>query len=418
MFVKKLLSMLISALLLAMVILPGAASAASSLYTRGVDAALDSFFEIKYSRIAGLKESSEVVYPMPENGDKQIADFITMENCLNDAFVIGAHIFADELIYKDFDLEKHYSIKLLDETHAEAEAFVLCSFNYESTPDIDSSNWFTYHVELKKNGGEWGIISRTYPDFYEELFWAGNLPSVEFALEKLSETKKNARTTAPDGAVYANKAEKQLPERIAPLPYNRTGAANTAKNYVEPVSGTTSYTYPSNYHQRSSDCTNFVSFCMNYGGGIPQDYDGIYQWHTGASTSNDTMSWINVDYFYSYLMLGYYEHSGTGIVASCSYSGSTYPGSYYINGLHLGDIVQFSSNGGGSDWTHSVIISTKTSTQTLICGHSAAGGYYDDGHYVNGYKECSLLAFFNCYSEHNNNNYYIRLIIISGYNEW
>lgn len=185
----------------------------------------------------------------------------------------------------------------------------------------------------------------------------------------------------------------------------RANAANTAVSYVAPKSTTWttgsgySYTYPSGYSEVKLDCTNFISFCLNYseGGDIPEDSTGSYKWR------NNTYEWYNVDGFYAYFSAAK-GSSEKGFYGTTYYSGSSYPSSSVRANTALSDIIQFSSVS-SSDWTHSAIVTYKTSSNAVyVCMHDAQSYY----------SQCSLSSFYASMYPSTSTRY-IRFMKITGY---
>ncbi len=202
-------------------------------------------------------------------------------------------------------------------------------------------------------------------------------------------------------------AEKQEEVR-GQVTYSSTAkdnAAQTAIDYVAPDNYTWTsgsgytYTYPTGYSQVKLDCTYFVSFCLNFssGGNIPEDDTGSYKW------KRNTYSWYNVDGFYSYFSATK-SNTEKGFYGTTYYSGSTYPSSTVLNTTEKSDIIQFSSKS-TSDWTHSAIVSSKSTSNTVyVCMHDVE--YY--------YNECILSSFYAAVYPSGQPRY-IRFMKIEGY---
>ncbi|MEG1559709.1 MAG: amidase domain-containing protein [Clostridia bacterium] len=165
----------------------------------------------------------------------------------------------------------------------------------------------------------------------------------------------------------------------------RANAESTAAFYAAPTStsltaGTGySYFYPSGYSKATLDCTNYVSFCLNYsnGGNIPEDSTGSCKWR------KNTHERYNVDGFYEYFSVTK-NNKEKGFYGTTYYSESSYPSSTVRANTEVSDIIQFSSVR-DSVWTHSAIVTSKSSSNTgYVCIHDAQSYY----------SQCSLSGFY------------------------
>ncbi|MDO4384019.1 MAG: amidase domain-containing protein [Eubacteriales bacterium] len=129
------------------------------------------------------------------------------------------------------------------------------------------------------------------------------------------------------------------------------------------------------YKSYSSDCTNFVSQCVNAGGkkmntpkSIPEGvksstnywYSLRYQeWHANNYIYRwrETTSFIRVSDFFTY-----WEKKG---IKKANYSSKT----KLQNGVAVGDVVQL-KNGNGK-WFHTIIITGGSKGNRKYCGHSS-----------------------------------------------
>lgn len=367
--------------------------AKSQQRTDDISKALDSYFDCIYECRANLNTNTYSNAGFYDRDDTEAAEFYEKDIALMQSLTDNLLCYGDALKYSSYTIKKDYSISDVDDCYAKAIVSIECEFSYVGSPEIDSASWLLYEVQLKNTNNYWEVVSRSYPEFAETT------PVIANACKDVN--------NCPDSSIISDAKEEEN-VRLLHL-YNRSLAAGNAVNYVEPT-GTSGghyvYSYPNGYYDAySADCTNFVSFCMNYGGGIPQDTSGNHKWWSSSSYLVCSSSWVNVDDFYDYLVDGDEGVANGGIVAGCIYSGASYPSSTVLSGLKLGDIVQFSSAGGGDDWTHSAIVSTiSTSTGPHICNHSVASAY----------RNRALSEFYSYYAAQNT-SYYIRLISILGY---
>ena len=385
----------------------------------GIISAVNEFIEYRYEYLAFRTQPSSY-RRIVSNKSIVARNFFEIENALLYAEMASQKTNGIECSYADYNLEANYSSieTNASKTSAEVIVSVTCNFRYRISPEINSAKGNIYILNLEKNADVWEITNRKNTTFFDSIVWEIN---EERTLSKANIIKErciaNAKAYADNTMGYDGSVIEQVSDTFSTAALTssnytyfssskRSAAAATARNYVAAsgVSGTTyTYTYPeSQYAQNGSDCTNFVSFCLNYGGGIPQDRVGTYQWYPGRSW------WTNVDKFYSYLM-GTKSETEKGIVASVHYSGTTYPSAIVLRSLPLASIVQFSSKPSNeNDWTHSAIVTySLESGITYVCMHSAYGWN----------SQCLLSEFY--YDEYvyntNSNGTGIRLIDIEGY---
>lgn len=370
------------------------------------------FINVRYSVIADLTEGGSYFAELSEKGslDKALS-FYQMEEILLAAEVNALKTLpeSEDLRYQDYRLIIDFKDPVYNgEKEATIYTSVICKFHYEKTPSISSEYGLIYQFDLEKNDNEkWEIVSRSYPGFFEQTFWEDEAPSYETAARNASLLASLRAKSSIGEQTYTPMAEKQEEVR-GQVTYSSTAkdnAAQTAIDYVAPDNYTWTsgsgytYTYPTGYSQVKLDCTNFVSFCLNFssGGNIPEDDTGSYKW------KRNTYSWYNVDGFYSYFSATK-SNTEKGFYGTTYYSGSTYPSSTVLNTTEKSDIIQFSSKS-TSDWTHSAIVSSKSTSNTVyVCMHDAQGYY----------NEYSLSSFYSLMYPSGQPRY-IRFMKIEGY---
>lgn len=140
--------------------------------------------------------------------------------------------------------------------------------------------------------------------------------------------------------------------------FNRQGAVNYALQHVSD---------PPRY---SSDCTNFVSKALHYGGGIPKDYSssrtGWYELEEG------TPAWVSVEPFWEW------------IVCRKGYAADYYSEDF----ANPGDVIQLQRTG-YSMFTHTVIVTGRRGNMLYVSAHTNPSynvpitNYYPTGTYEN-----------------------------------
>lgn len=141
--------------------------------------------------------------------------------------------------------------------------------------------------------------------------------------------------------------------RVLPA-ISRSAVVNYALTY--------SHNYNTNYRSfngngQGGDCTNFVSQALAAGGwaqtgGAAWDYQSTNEWW--YRFYGQTYSWVNVNYFYSFM-----RNKGRGYVA-LSFIANFSPAGSFFAPLSTGDLLQFDSNRDGA-YDHNMIITSKDS---------------------------------------------------------
>lgn len=407
---RRLISIVLLSILL-LTVMPIAQASAST----GLEPLFDpinAFISTKYSAIADLTESDRYYSRLCEKvSTSKALSFYETEELLLSAEITALKDLPDNenVRYQDYNLIIDFGKPTFkSEKEATVYASVVCKFHYEETPSILSEYGLIYRFDLEKNSNKsWEIVSRSYPGFFEQVFWEGDTPSYETAMRKTSLMSSHKANSTKKVTSYTPVTNQELETR-GQVTYSTTArdnAALTALSYVAPNNYTWTdgsgytYTYPTGYSQVKLDCTNFVSFCLNYssGGNIPQDDTGTDKWKKGS------YAWYNVDGFYSYFSASK-DNSEKGFYGVTYYSDSEYP-SWIIRSLtQKSDIIQFSSVS-TSDWTHSAIVTSKQSNNTIfVCMHDAYSYY----------SECNLSSFYSA-TYPSGSPRYIRFLKIQGY---
>lgn len=331
--------------------------------------------------------------------------FMTIENLMLESEIHLLQIIPENVKYKEYHLSIDYSEPTIVGNQATIWASVVCNFNYEETPDIPSEYGVIYRFDLNRSiSGKWEIIDRSYPTLFDKAFWKESVPNLFDAIQKNAELNTTSSYIESDEVRYMLNHSNSDNNRASHSYTStaRSNAATTALNYVSPTNNTWnsngySYSYPSGYSQSSLDCTNYVSFCLNYGGGIPEDSTGSDKWKRG------TYNWYNVDGLYSYFKKAK-NNTEKGFYGTTYYSGSNYPSSTVRATTAASDIIQFSSIS-DTDWTHSAIVTYKSSSNDVyVCMHDCYSYY----------SQCSLSSFYA--SEYpSSGTRYIRFMQITGY---
>lgn len=371
---------------------------------------VEDFFETRYASFASLQ--SQDLLSTNSAVSSRAKAFLEIEQDVLDA-EIAANKAAD-VKYINFALDIDCREISKTAENAVVVASVVCSFNYEETPDVDSEMGTLHYLELERNThGQWEIVDKNAATFFEKSFWNNAERSTLASEARKNTIINNLSASSSSCSTYIDNSSNVELDNVARSGYStfsdymRAISAQNARLYVTPNSNSWvtgsgySYSYPSGYSQKTLDCTNFVSFCLNYDGStynnnIPQDNTGSYKWTPSQS------AWYNVDRMYSYLVAAK-SSTEKGISASVSYSGTGLPSHSQISNITVGDIVQFSNLGDG-DWTHTAIITSVSATNIYVCMHDAYS-------YTN---NCVLSTFFN--SSYNNQST-IRFIHIDGFYE-
>lgn len=368
--------------------------------------AIDSFIDAKYSTLATLQNNAT----WNKSTVNCAENFACIEQQLITAQLELMNDYKEILRFKNYHLTKEYG------NHSKStngnvyiDVSVKCEFNYEISPEVKSAFGMIYTFVLAENEeGHWVITGRTYPSNFERTFWGNREITVENAVNRKNEIIASKSAISLEGLmsdICINNDTDLLLSTNTYTSYaasNKANAAQIAVQYVEPISTTPGsngydYQYPSGYSQKSLDCTNYVSFCLNYGGDIPEDNTGSSKW------KRNTYAWYNVDGFYDYFS-STKNSTSKGFFGTTYYTGTTYPSSSVRSNTEKSDIVQFSSVS-SNDWTHSAIVTyVNPSNDVYVCMHDALAYY----------EQCSLLSF---YLETYPDISYIRFMKITGYYE-
>jgi hypothetical protein len=142
--------------------------------------------------------------------------------------------------------------------------------------------------------------------------------------------------------------------------YLRNTAVNYAKRYA--LKPNNSYRYFPLINDRSGDCANFLSQCLN-AGGAPMNYSNKNPWwykHNSANVNNDTwsISWTVAHSLYWYLKINQESklYGAKGLEVRD------------VSQLQLGDLIFFEDNNGAI--FHSAIVTSFLYNQPLISHHS------------------------------------------------
>lgn len=155
--------------------------------------------------------------------------------------------------------------------------------------------------------------------------------------ELMPDSKDVANIVAPDVAITIN----------------RSAVVQYAYQYWQ--------NYNPNYRRfdgngQGGDCTNFVSQAMRAGGwtftnGL--DWRSTREWWYNAVTQ--TYTWVNVDYFYTFLRYANRGNTVLTFIANFSPTGS------FFNPLATGDLLQFDIAPPNGSYDHNMIITSKDS---------------------------------------------------------
>lgn len=366
---------------------------------------IDTFIDAKYNILATL-QTDDI---LEDSAVSCTEDFARIEQQLITAQMELMNDYKESLRFKSYHLTKNYGNQSINMSgNIRIDVSVKCEFNYEISPEVNSSFGMIYTFELEENElGHWVITSRTYPSNFERAFWGNRDITLENAVNRKNEIIASKSALSLDGFT-SNVDVNDTGHLLSTNAYtsytssDKANAARIAVQYVDPISTTPGsngydYQYPSGYSQKSLDCTNYVSFCLNYGGGIPEDNTGSVTW------KRNTYNWYNVDGFYDYFK-STKSSTSKGFFGTTYYTGTTYPSSSVRSNTEKSDIVQFSSVS-ASDWTHSAIVTyVNPSNDVYVCMHDALAYY----------EQCSLLSF---YLETYPDVSYIRFMKITGYYE-
>lgn len=146
--------------------------------------------------------------------------------------------------------------------------------------------------------------------------------------------------------------------------YNRQAAVQYAIEHTEPDANQPTNKqseYNQAYHAFDSDCTNFISQCLYYGG-----------WkQVGRYNAWSSNSWYYVYYSWpSSLCFGYSRSwtSANDFYKFCTVHPERAQ-SASLSSLEIGDIVQMDFTGDGK-WDHSLIVTKKTGSNIYLSAHS------------------------------------------------
>lgn len=168
-------------------------------------------------------------------------------------------------------------------------------------------------------------------------------------------------------------------------------------NLSSPTSGKSSLInsyYDFSQLSGSYDCTNFASHALLAGDAVMNktSTSGSTAWYF-VSINDRTSSWSGVDKFYSFL-----AHNTT-----LGPAGKKYAYEANSENFELGDIVQFRSKDEEreDEWTHTTIITKKSTTETYVTGRSSSTKYNDNdkvsalsGSYGGGIRVIHLTGYY------------------------
>lgn len=357
-----------------------------------IKSTIDDYVHFKYQALANLTLPSDV--NMSTNTKQALHIEMEKEELLAQISILKA--MPEDLRFLNYKIDTKYgNISVVGNT-AQVDISAVCTFRSYSTPEIESQMGSIYRINLEKDKitSDWVIVGRENTTLFDKTFWGENPKSLSTAVTRRQELVQSANRLSTYTA--ATSLNESIVTPYATLKsYNRSGAINAARAYVAPTSTTWvdgqgySYSYPSGYSQKTEDCTNYVSFCINYGGGVPQ---------VSGTWAPNTYNWYNVKGLGTYLQ----SSKSVGPVGTLTYDSPSYP-SIAGNYGTIGDVVQFTS--APNDWTHSSIITYVSSSGSVsVCMHDAQ----------NYYSQTALGYFYSdIYSGDPDRR--IRFITINGY---
>lgn len=298
------------------------------------------------------------------------------------------------------DLQFNYQNISINDEDGKISVFVTTTYNYNISPDVDSEERTEYLIDVEKDLDTWKIsdIEGFIEDIIKEDFDNNNIDiyenedliryqnSLKSRIEKFYETYNDdinkvsdnseidvvtAKESAVvlDSSILTNKIGVTAPLYTIAATYNSTGAANYALKWA--LDRNPNY---ANFDGSGGDCTNFVSQCMDEGGGLSEHFGTAYStnsWYYTTST-NRSATWTGASQLNSYL-----KSSSSKINASVSNWSSVY----------FGDIIQLMSSSGSA--YHSLIISgiaysTGGRSDLLICCHTSDKKHKSLAYYFGG----------------------------------
>jgi hypothetical protein len=184
-----------------------------------------------------------------------------------------------------------------------------------------------------------------------------------------SEKRIHTEVELADVEMPTNGVSVELPslEKLSAVNYTYSGtnARDYAYLYVGTLNSSSSTGYNSSYRAYSpTDCTNFLSQCLKYGGWA---YKNAYSnatsssswWYNTNATTGDTYSWKNANGFNAFMAA-----SGRGSLTS------------NVLNLNIGDVLMAdwfdntttcTCNG---TWNHSMLVTCKSSSDVFLTYHS------------------------------------------------
>lgn len=129
---------------------------------------VENFFETRYASFANL-QSQDLSLTNSTISSKAQA-FLEIEQDVLDAEIAVNK--AADVKYINFTLD--IDCREISKTAEQAvvAASVVCSFNYEKTPNINSETGTLHYIELEKNTyGQWEIVDKDVATFFKKFFW-------------------------------------------------------------------------------------------------------------------------------------------------------------------------------------------------------------------------------------------------------
>lgn len=293
---------------------------------------------------------------------------------------------------KSYNIDLKYSNLNINKDTASVDVENDSSMIFENAPNINQRAISKYSVVLKKINDQWkiqDILSLNEEDntnTQKVSLTAGSNNKINY--KKLKEQFSNVQADLKSreeqnekdkeqSQLLLDKAKDKAKSKSKKVSLSAVDGGYIAAAYAEKWYNSYNPDFPS----YSSDCTNFVSQCLNWGG-IGQDQ---YFWFCVKNTSsvssiyrpwNVTRSWISVDDFYVWLM----GDAGPG-----------HESNKYI--CNRGDVLQLYSTYYNC-WHHSALVTVKDYTGVYYSAHSDPKIDYnlDNVYPSSNYSNCRIIG--------------------------
>jgi len=239
-----------------------------------------------------------------------------------------------------------------------------------ANPHVAQMSGLKHTIILRKEQGQWKIVSDYYNDFlWRTLRRTGK--STEEMLNMLN-TVEMPPVSAGSNRSAGVEIASLLPDDPSSHVYDRAGAVQYAVDHAEKANYNRDYPdYDDGLH---GDCTNFVSQALYEGGNVtmyippgplpPPSPDGQIGWYLLNDTQRAT-DWNWVDGLYSFI-----TNYSAATEGPEGYELGPVPEGQWPTGLMLGDVIQY-NEGNDAVWEHAaIVVGFDGAGEPLVASHS------------------------------------------------